>query len=358
MLYLLLTLLLVLWLASLLTRTQKTRITDCPSCIVVQPTETLQATSVNATKRALLLGLNYEGTSSELFGCIQDVANIRAMLIATLGFQAANITTLTDDTLVRPTHDVILEYLQTLISATAAGDVAFVWFSGHGLLIPNGASPSGQSNAWYPLDGRSAGLIVETELQAIVSQAPARAKVFVGSDCCHSGTLLDLKYMVGAVSMVRVTKDAKARDARAQDAQPKGSRSALMLEGGVSALLPHSMPRPDYTSMHFPSHTKSPSQAYVLVSDANHDVTDADVVCLSGCRDDQVSQDFYRNNQPQGAMTWAFLTTLNTFGKTLALSNLLSGMRLLLTSNFLAQIPQLTLGRAGDPSKITVEQLL
>lgn len=330
------------------------RTTDCPSCQVVQPSVTLPATT--GTRRALLVGINYFNTDNELYGCIEDVNNVRAALEATLGYDAANITVLTDEEPLanRPTHANIRAALTALIAATQAGDVAFVWYSGHGTQIRNFSAPSGFSNAWYPLDGSSAGLLLETELQDIVSDTPAGAKVFVGSDCCHSGTLLDLKFMVGEIAMVRKVKTM---------APP----SAQLLEGGANGLpLPQSLhrlrpinedavQRPVATGGAGP---RSPSHTYVLVSDANFTATNADVVCLSGCRDTELSADTVLDNQPQGAMTWSFLKTLRILGKEVALTTLLSSMRLLLASNMYNQIPQLSMGRAANPSEVTLQQLL
>lgn len=336
------------------------RITDCPSCLVVQPSVTLPATT--GTRRALLVGINYYNTDNELYGCIEDVENVSAALKETLDYDAANITVLTDDEPLmanRPTHANIRAALTALIAATQAGDVAFVWYSGHGTQIRNFSAPSGFSNAWYPLDGSSAGLLLETDLQDIVSDAPAGAKVFVGSDCCHSGTLLDLKFMVGEIAMVRKVKTMVPP-------------SAQLLEGGANGLpIPKSLHRLrpiNEDAVQRPAAvdavtggaagSRSPSHTYVLVSDANFTATDADVVCLSGCRDTETSADTVLDNQPQGAMTWSFLKTLRTFGKEVALTNMLSSMRLLLASNLYSQIPQLSMGRAVNPSEVTLEQLL
>ena len=48
------------------------------------------------TKKALLIGCNYKGTSSELRGCINDVKNIKAFLLNN-GYSAENMTVMTDD---------------------------------------------------------------------------------------------------------------------------------------------------------------------------------------------------------------------------------------------------------------------
>ena len=46
-------------------------------------------------RRALFIGINYFGTSSELRGCIADVKNVHAWLVATYAFK--EICILTDD---------------------------------------------------------------------------------------------------------------------------------------------------------------------------------------------------------------------------------------------------------------------
>jgi hypothetical protein len=254
--------------------------------------------------------------------------------------------TLTDNTTTKPTGANILQALTTLIAATQVGDVAFVWFSGHGTQIQNDSAPSGFSNAWFPLDGYINGLILETELQDILTDAPTGAKVFVGADCCNSGTLLDLKYMVGTLSLVRKAKAARP---------PQET-----LEGGASGLtLPPSMPRPSYSSMQTDvSLKRNAAQTYVLVSDANFTATNADIVCLSGCMDDQTSSDAYRDNEFQGAMTWSFLTTLTAFGKSAPMGTVLASMRLLLARNMFSQIPQLSFGRPHNPTVATIENVL
>lgn len=54
-------------------------------------------------KRALLIGINYRETPSELRGCINDVNNVKEFLL-TKGYKEKYITILTDDTEVKPTQ--------------------------------------------------------------------------------------------------------------------------------------------------------------------------------------------------------------------------------------------------------------
>ena len=65
-------------------------------------------------KRALLVGINYRGTKSELSGCINDVENVKKYLLKR-GYSEENIVVLTDDTPVKPTKSNILKCILDLI---------------------------------------------------------------------------------------------------------------------------------------------------------------------------------------------------------------------------------------------------
>lgn len=49
------------------------------------------------TKKALLIGINYVGTESELSGCVNDVLNLRKFITERWGYENENIVTVTDD---------------------------------------------------------------------------------------------------------------------------------------------------------------------------------------------------------------------------------------------------------------------
>lgn len=82
------------------------------------------------SKKALLIGINYIGSSSELNGCINDVKNIREMLIKK-GYNSRNITLLTDLD-ISPTKQNILKHLKLLRRNAKSGDTIYVHYSGHG----------------------------------------------------------------------------------------------------------------------------------------------------------------------------------------------------------------------------------
>ena len=88
------------------------------------------------TKRAILIGINYEGRSdviTELDGCHRDVLKMKNFLVHHLGFSESNCTILMDDGEHRmPTRGNMMDSFRQLVQQTQPGDVVFVHYSGHG----------------------------------------------------------------------------------------------------------------------------------------------------------------------------------------------------------------------------------
>jgi hypothetical protein len=143
----------------------------------------------NSTKKALLVGINYVGTEDELYGCIHDAENIASRLV---GFKTINM--LTDYTKVKPTKANIVSEFTKLVSGAVAGDCLLFTFSGHGSQVKdkNGDELDGKDEGLFTLDEK---LIIDDELNLIIRQRlKSGVTLFVLTDCCHSGTIMDLKY--------------------------------------------------------------------------------------------------------------------------------------------------------------------
>ena len=142
-----------------------------------------------STKKALLVGINYVNSENELNGCIQDAENIASRLV---GFKT--ITTLTDYTTVKPTKANIVREFTKLISGAVSGDCLLFAFSGHGSQVndKNADEVDGKDEGLFTLDNK---LIVDDELNLIIKQRlKPGVTLFALTDCCHSGTIMDLKY--------------------------------------------------------------------------------------------------------------------------------------------------------------------
>lgn len=161
--------------------------------------ESAPGTSANYTKRALLVGCNYKGTSAELSGCVNDSLNWKSFLTDHFGFLKKDIIILLDegDTTIKPTGKNIKENLKKLVEESKSGDVLFFQFSGHGVQVPadegGDYEEDGLDEALCPCD---LNLIIDDDLRDILSKLDPNVKFTMVSDCCHSGGMLDHKEII------------------------------------------------------------------------------------------------------------------------------------------------------------------
>jgi hypothetical protein len=167
-------------------------------------------------KYAMLVGINkYPGNA--LNGCVNDVTNLREMLVNNFGFVADNVVMLTDE---QATRANILAHLDEFASKLKRDDLFVFAYSGHGTLFPDAYSeeqdeteslhfnpdPRNDNKPFFedgkydaaicPVDSRdtSSGkpwhnLILDDELYARFSKfAAAGAFVNYLTDSCFSGT--------------------------------------------------------------------------------------------------------------------------------------------------------------------------
>lgn len=150
------------------------------------------------TKWALLVGINnykYPDRISPLAGSINDVEDMRQVLIGKFEFSPDNILVLKD---AQATHAAIINAIQThLIAQAQPGDIVVFHFSGHGSQMPDasGKKISNLDETIVPYDSRDPeGKVFDisgAELHALLVQLAAKTKnVTFILDSCHSGTLV------------------------------------------------------------------------------------------------------------------------------------------------------------------------
>jgi hypothetical protein len=142
------------------------------------------------SKRALLIGCNYPGTSAALYGCINDVIQLKGLLIDAYGFAPNEIVTLRDDDPSNmPRKARIVQELQALVAANPA--TAVIVYSGHGTQMTDTGreEADGRDEVIVPCDFQ---VIKDDELNAILK--PFKGNGLAIFDCCHSGTILDLSF--------------------------------------------------------------------------------------------------------------------------------------------------------------------
>lgn len=230
---------------------------------------------------ALLIGINYFGTDNELYGCINDTNSIKS-LISNYNFQKISI--LTDNIEKKPTRNNILEEFKNLLINSQSGDVLLLFYSGHGsyILDKNNNEKTGKDQLIVPCDLNG---IIDDELKNIIQLNLKKDVTLIALfDCCHSGSILDLKYQYM-----------------------------------------DSLENNNFTE------------------NINESETNGNVIMISGCSDVQTSSDANINNKNQGAMTWAFLEAFKS-EKNITWRNLLIKMRDSLKKSNFSQLPQLTSG--------------
>jgi hypothetical protein len=233
------------------------------------------------SKKALLIGINYIGTSNELSGCINDVDAMEKMLMKT-GFN--NFVKLTDKTLVKPTKSAILNAFTNLLRSSKVGDLLCFFYSGHGsyILDRSGDEVDGRDEAIVSLDMN---IVSDDELKAIIQRELKEGVTLLGIfDSCFSGSILDLKYMYN-------------------------------------------------DSLNFDKYTEY---------DRNLD-SKGNVICLCSSNDNQTSSEAWVESTVRGALC-ACLTDVVT-DKNITWRNLLLNIRQVLKDSGYDQIPQLSSGK-------------
>jgi hypothetical protein len=232
-------------------------------------------------KYAFLIGINYRKTADELYGCINDVNNMKIFLQSKLGYTNRNIVTLTDDTSVKPTRRNILKGIDILVPKLKSGDEAWVHFSGHGVLVRDysGDEESGYDSCFAPIDYKRSGFISDDVIRSNLAQrVPRGVKLYVVLDACHSGTGCDLRHKYD---------DSSYLTNQNQNANPLTTLTYVSSEWSLRQ-----------TSYEF---TKYPRTA-------------GEVYCISGCQDNQESGDAYiaSDRMYGGVLTSTMLSLLKS----------------------------------------------
>ncbi|PPD80340.1 hypothetical protein GOBAR_DD22712 [Gossypium barbadense] len=145
-------------------------------------------------KKAVLVSCNYPRTPYNLKGCINDLENIRMLIMKRFNFDQRFIKVLTDNYIQgswdMPTGIKIKAALYEMVRTARPGDVLFFYFSGHGTAVPvlKSGQPLRLDEAIVPCDFN---LITDVDFRDLVNQLPNKVNFTILSDSCHSGGLID-----------------------------------------------------------------------------------------------------------------------------------------------------------------------
>lgn len=244
-------------------------------------------------KRGLLIGINYTGTNSALRGCINDQENL-AKFLHTKSFLDKKDLILMNDFQkgdLYPTKLNILNQLNSLVefcnNKNKKDEILLVFaYSGHGSYVRDnsGDELDGKDEVICPIDYSTGGVIKDDNIKRyFIDRLGNNVKIIMLMDCCHSGTIVDLKY--------NYTMDKK---------------DSCIVYGNCKD-------------------------------------NKCKVVMISGCLDKQTSADAYikdnKSYEYQGAMTACFLKCYNI---DISYKDLIKRMRVFLKNGKYEQIPQLS----------------
>jgi|LakMenEpi03Aug12_release.lakeMendotaPanAssembly.Ray.scaffolds.fasta_scaffold226907_2 hypothetical protein len=158
---------------------------------------------VKPKKIALICGSNYKNTKYPLNGCLNDCKNISTELIKN-GF---NVTLLTDETKFKPNKNNIISILISLISTLNSGDIFMFHFSGHGTQTAAGKTfreKDGLDELICTIeDNNTISFIFDNEFNSILQNGlknKNNISMLFLFDCCHSCSMLDLKYTYNSIN--------------------------------------------------------------------------------------------------------------------------------------------------------------
>jgi len=140
-------------------------------------------------KKALLVGINDYKQINDLSGCVNDVTNVRDVLLKFYGYTVSDIRVLVD---ARATKDNIMARLKWLVKGAKKGDSLVFHYSGHGTRLRDRDGDELKDHmdeAICPWDTSwDGGLILDDDLYNAFKGLPAGVQLEVILDSCHSGT--------------------------------------------------------------------------------------------------------------------------------------------------------------------------
>lgn len=227
-------------------------------------------------KRALLVGINYTGTSNALKGCLNDSANMEAMLIAR-GFTDIKKVLEKEATTVG-----IIAGMEWLVAGAVPGDVLVMHYSGHGSQLISETEPDGFEEIICPIDLNWLDkVITDNTLKSIFNKVPNGVNTTVILDCCHSGTMLDQTESLENTRVIDIEPVTKTK---------KIKKSSRYLKPPVSV-------------------TKKLKGKELVDWSTSRDVN-ATALLIAGCKANQTSADAFIDGQAQGAATAALLKSI------------------------------------------------
>jgi hypothetical protein len=224
------------------------------------------------------------------------------------------------------------------LSGAQPNDSLFFHYSGHGSQKQDEDSDEvdGYDETIVPVDAKSAGQIVDDEMNAIlVRQLPNGARLTAIFDSCHSATALDLPYIYdtyGNMKKQKISRKNVATNLLNTGIAFKSGNMFGALQAGQEALTNLTALGNEGKAQEITEQTRS---------------SQGDVVMFAGCKDYQTSADTkVAGYGATGAASYAFINSVSTGGN-LTYTDLLAMMREKLYGKY-SQVIQMSTGFPRD----------
>lgn len=255
-------------------------------------------------KRALIVGINYEGSSYQLRGCINDANNVQSLLVAR-GFEVELLLEK------QATTQNILQSLRQLVQGAEPGDVLVFHYSGHGSQMPSSLEDDKMDEIICPVDLNWIDkVITDNELKDIFNPVPNGVNVTVILDCCHSGTGLDQQQTATVI--------------------PTVTESSITTD--IDIVKDRYLPMP----AHIQQQTK---KMQLRDWDTSRDINSS-ALLIAACRPNQKAIDTVINGEACGVATHALLAQLETKPDS-SYQEIINSMTGFMIANKFSQRPQL-----------------
>jgi len=216
---------------------------------------------------------HYSGWDGALTACEFD-ANDMESLAQSRGFETNKLLT------TNATADAVTKAIESAASKLEEGDIFFITYSGHGGQVPdtNDEEETDSSDeTWLAYDRQ----IIDDELYALWAKFKPGVRIAVLSDSCHSGSVNK------AITNVASVPDPVATAEKAAKQNPRF----------------RALPRDKMIETYAQNHVLYDSiQKQVATSTSSESGLGATVLLISGCQDDQLSRDGFKNGAFTGKL--------------------------------------------------------
>ncbi|MBY0278905.1 caspase family protein [Candidatus Binatia bacterium] len=235
-----------------------------------------------AKAHAVCIGLNsvdpkhYQGWSGDLLACEADAEDMLAIAKAKK-FKKTTLLLTTSATRKR-----VVAAIESAARSLVSGDLFLLTYSGHGGQLPdkNDDEPDHQDETWCLYDGE----LVDDELYVLWSKFKPGVRVLVFSDSCHSGTVTRALLRESALRTGTIAPIARARRGGAATRAPM---PAPVIDPAATRY----RAMPDETAQVVYRRNKAFYDGVLKAIPANPPKPKATVRLISGCQDNQLSQD-------------------------------------------------------------------